>query len=102
MLGPIKAAFKSLKAAIQAAGEDRLRFVDTTIGQEAVAPTDLAGDIEQKLERETASSRQAALSFDILPHALKIAFVARTEPGEMVAIDLMRPFRYSKDRKSVV
>lgn len=96
LLGPIKAAFRSLKAAIHAAGEERLRFVDTTIGQEAVAPADLAGDIEQKLERETASSRQAALSFDILPHALKIAFVARTDPGEMVAIDLVRPFRYAK------
>src|SRR3546814_14365517 len=65
MLGPIKAAFKSLKAAIQAAGEDRLRFVDTTIGQDAVAPTDLAGDIEKKLTRETSRSQQAEGKSDV-------------------------------------
>lgn len=96
LLAPVKAAFGSLKAAVQAAGEDRLRFVDTTVGQEAVAPADLAGEIEQKLELNTASQRQAAISFDGLPPAVRIAFIVKTEPGETIAIDLVRPFRYAK------
>lgn len=95
-LTQVKLVFGSLKAAIKAAGEDRLKFVDLTAGQEAVAPTDVAVDVGQKLERETAAQRQAAVSFDNLPYALRIAFVARIEAGQTIAVELIRPFRFSK------
>lgn len=96
LLGQVKQAFGSLKAAIKAAGEDRLKFVDLTVGQEAVAPTDVAVDVGQKLELATAAQRQAAVSFDNLPYALRIAFVARIDAGQMIAVEMVRPFRFSR------
>lgn len=92
----LKEGFGSLKAAVRAAGEQRIRFIDQTVGSEAVAPAERAGDLEQQLQEATASQRQSAMLFDTLPRSVQLAFCVRTEPGEHVALDVVRPFRFSK------
>lgn len=96
LLAELKEAFGSLKAAVRAAGEDRIRFVDTTVGREAVAPAAIAAGLQVQIQEETASQRQAANYFDSLPVPVQIAFCVRTESGEHVAIDTVRPFRFAK------
>lgn len=96
LLAELKAEFGSLKAAVRAAGEDRLRFVDTTVGREAVAPAAIAAGLQLQIQEATASQHQAANFFDSLPISVQIAFCVRTESGEHVAIDTIRPFRFAK------
>lgn len=96
LLAELKSEFGSLKAAVYAAGENRIRFVDTTVGREAVAPTAIAAELQVQIQEETASERQAANYFDSLPMPVQIAFCVRTEAGEHVAIDIVRPFRFAK------
>lgn len=92
----LKEGFGSLKAAVRAAGEERIRFIDQTAGREAVAPADRAVDLEQQLLEATASQRQAAMLFDTLPRSVQVAFCVRLESGEHVALDVVRPFRFSR------
>lgn len=96
LLADLKAEYGSLKAAVRAAGEDRIRFVDTTAGREAVAPTAIAAELQVQIQEDAASQRQAANYFDSLPIPVQIAFCVRTEVGEYVAIDVVRPFRFTK------
>ena len=96
LLTELKAEFGSLKAAVRAAGEDQIRFVDTTVGREAVAPSGLAADLQLQIQEDTASQRQAANYFDCLPAPVTIAFCVRTEVGEHIALDIVRPFRFAK------
>lgn len=96
LLADLKEAFGSLKIAVQAAGDDRIRFIDTTAGREAIAPTDIAGNLQVQIKEETASQRQAANLFESLPTPVQIAFCLRTDAGESVAVDTVRPFRFSK------
>lgn len=96
LVARLKDAYGSLKVAVSAAGEDRIRFIDQTAGREAVAPADRAVDLEQQLQDATASQRQAAMLFDTLPRSVQLAFCVRLEPGEHVALDVVRPFRFSK------
>jgi hypothetical protein len=96
LLGELKKEFGSLGAAVRAAGENQIRFIDTTSGREAVAPAAIAANLQQKIHEETISQRQGAHYFDSLPPAVQLAFCVRTEAGEHVAVDTMRPFRFSK------
>lgn len=96
LLTELKAEFGSLKAAVRAAGEDQIRFVDTTVGREAVAPPGIAADLQLQIQEDNASQRQAANYFDCLPAPVRIAFCVRTEVGEQVALDIVRPFRFAK------
>ncbi len=96
LLQALKNEYGSLKVAIQTAGESRIRFIDTTPGREAVAPTEMAGQLQIKIQEETASQRQAANYFDSLPRPVQLAFCVKTEPNEHVAIDIVRPFRFYK------
>ena len=96
LLADLKAAFGSLKAAVQAAGEEQIRFVDLTVGREAVAPTAIAGNLQLQIQEENASQRQSANYFESLPVPVQIAFCVRTEAGELIAIDTLRPFHFAK------
>ena len=96
LVSRLKDSFNSLAAAVRAAGEDRIRFIDTTAGREAVAPADRAVDLQQRLHDTTASQRQAAALFDTLPRSVQLAFCIRVEAGEHVALDVVRPFRFAK------
>lgn len=96
LLADLKAEFGSLMAAVRAAGEDKIRVVDATSGREAVAPASIATTLQQQIQTDTASQRRDANLFDCLPPAVKLAFCVRTEAGEQVAIDTVRPFRFTK------
>lgn len=96
LLADLKAEFGSLMAAVRAAGEDNIRVVDTTSGREAVAPASIATTLQQQIQTDTASQRRDANLFDCLPSPVKLAFCVRTEAGEQVAIDTVRPFRFTK------
>lgn len=96
LLAELKAEFGSLMAAVRAAGEDRIRVVDATSGREAVAPAAIAATLQQQIQTDTAIQRQAANFFDCLPEAVKLAFCVRTDAGEHVAIDTVRPFRFTR------
>lgn len=96
LLLELKEAHGSLASAVRAAGENRLKFIDTTRGQEAIAPSGIAGPIQLRLEEDSASQRQAASFFDSLPHSIQLAFCVRTDPGEHIAIDTVRPFKFAK------
>ena len=96
LLAELKKEFGGLKAAVRVAGEDHIRFVDTTVGRGAVAPTAIAAKVQVQIQKETASQRQAANYFESLPMSVQIAFCMRTEAGEHVAIDTMRPFCFAK------
>lgn len=96
LVARLKDSFGSLPAAVRAAGEHRVRLIDETIGREAVAPADRAGDLQQQLQDETASQRQAATLFDTLPRSVQVAFCIRVEAGEHIALDVVRPFRFTK------
>lgn len=96
LLVELKEQFGSLMAAVQAAGEERVQFIDTTSGREAVAPAAIAANLRQQLQEETASQRQAASCFDTLPASVQLAFCTRSEPGEHIAIETVRPFRFAK------
>ncbi|GBR34865.1 hypothetical protein GCM10007870_28150 [Gluconobacter kondonii] len=96
LLAQLKSDYGSLAAAVRAAGEENLRFVDTTIGRETIAPTGIAGSVGLEIKQESASQHQAANFFDGLPSSVKLAFCIRTEAAEHVALDIVRPFRYSK------
>lgn len=96
LLGELKDEFGSLIAAVRAAGEDRIQFIETRHGSEAVAPAAIAANLKQQLQKDSASQRQAANFFDTLPAPVQLAFCVKTEPGEQVAIDTVRPYRYTK------
>jgi len=96
LLTELKDEFGSLKAAAHAAGEDRIRLVDTTIGRETVAPAGIAAELQLQIQGEIANQRQAANLFGSLPVPVQIAFCVRTESGEYIAIDIVRPFRFAK------
>jgi len=96
LLTELKDEFGSLKAAVHAAGEDRIRLVDTTIGRETVAPAGIAAELQLQIQGEIANQRQAANLFGSLPVPVQIAFCVRTESGEYIAIDIVRPFRFAK------
>lgn len=86
--------FPTLKHAIRA--EERLRLIDNTVGSEAVAPTEFAYQVGQKLEESNATQKKGASNFDCLPFSVQTAFVYRVTAGEHIAIDTTRPFRFSK------
>jgi hypothetical protein len=92
----LKQEFGSLKAAVKAAGENQIRFVDLKVGSEAVAPTDIAAQVQHQIQEATASQRNGANNFDSLPFPVKLAFCVRTDAGEHIAIDTTRPFRFTK------
>jgi hypothetical protein len=96
LLKALKDEFGSLKQAIKAAGEERLRLVGDTPGSEVVAPANVATQVGQRLEQSTAAHKTGATSFDCLPGSVRLAFVTKTEAGENVAIETTRPFRFSK------
>ncbi|MER8748043.1 hypothetical protein NKH57_02000 [Mesorhizobium sp. M1050] len=96
LLAELKAEFVSLKAAVRAAGEDRIRFIDTTVGREAIAPVAIAAELQLQIQEDSASRQQAANYFESLPTPVQIAFCVRTDAGENVAIDTVRPFRFAK------
>jgi hypothetical protein len=60
----LKEAFGSLKQAIRAAGDHRLRLVSETRGSEAVAPAKFAAEVGQRLEESVAAHRTGAANFD--------------------------------------
>ena len=96
LLKALKDEFGTLKKAVDAAGEQNIRFIDTRAGQEAIAPTDRAADLQAQLQEDSASIRSDASLFGALPVSVQIAFCLRTETGEYVAIDIVRPFHYAK------
>lgn len=96
LLLALKSEFGSLKAAVHAAGEGSIRFIDTTSGREAVAPAAMAVELQLQIQEETASQRQAANYFDSLPRPVQVAFCVKTDPNEHIAIDIVRPFRFYK------
>lgn len=96
LLVELKENFGSLMAAVRVAGEDRIRFIDTTSGREAVAPAAIAANLQREIQEATASQRQAANFFDTLPSSVQLAFCVRTKAGEHVTIDVVRPFRFAK------
>jgi hypothetical protein len=98
LLAELKEGFGSLMAAVQFAGEDRIQFIDTMSGREAVAPAAIAANLRKQLQEETASQRQAASYFDTLPASVQLAFCVRIDAGEHIAIDIVRPFRFAKVR----
>ncbi len=96
LVAELRDAFGSLKAAVNAAGAERIRFVDTTVGREAVAPTSVAANLEVQIREEIASQRQASNDFDSLPRSVQIAFCLPTEGGKLIAIDTVQPFQYRR------
>lgn len=92
----LKDQFGSLLNAVREAGEDRIQFIETANGREAVAPATLAPNLRQQLAEDSASERQAAMSFGTLPTAVQLAFCVRNEANELVALDIIPPFKYSK------
>lgn len=96
LLTELKGAYGSLKAAIHAAGEDRIRYIDTRAGREAIAPASNAAELRQQIEEVSASQHQEANSFTALPIPVQIAFCVRTAAGEHIAIETVRPFRFAK------
>lgn len=90
----LRAHFPTLKHAIRA--EERLRLIDNTVGSEAVAPTEFASQVSQKLEESNATQKKGASNFDCLPFSVQTAFVYRVNAGEHITIDTTRPFRFSK------
>lgn len=96
LVAEVKETFGSLMEAVRTAGEGRIQFIDTTSGREAVAPAAIAANLRQQLQEDTASQRQAASYFDTLPPSVQLAFCVRTEAGEHIAIDTVRPFRFAK------
>lgn len=96
LLAELKDEFGSLKAAVHAAGEERIKFIDLSVGQEAIAPASIAAEIQLQLREDSANQRQAASNFDTLPNSVQIAFCVRTEAGEQVAVDTIRPYRFAK------
>ena len=96
LLNALKAEFGTLKTAVLAAGEHRLRFVDRTIGREAIAPPAIADALHLKMQEDTATQRRAASLFDALPLSVRLVFCVRLDEGELMALDTARPFRYSK------
>ncbi|MGV1927541.1 hypothetical protein ACQZ6S_19750 [Agrobacterium tumefaciens] len=96
LLKELKNEFGSLKAAVRAAGEQHIKFIDLTVGREAVAPAAIAAEIQLQLQEVSATQREAAANFDSLPNPLQIAFCVRTDAGEQVAVDIVPPFRFAK------
>jgi hypothetical protein len=96
LLEELKAAFGTLKAAIKAAGEDRLRIVDHTVGRESVAPAEIAAEVERRIREDTATRKESVSNFDSLPRSVRLAFCVRTEADEHIAIELTPPFQFSK------
>ncbi|MES0022340.1 MULTISPECIES: hypothetical protein [unclassified Mesorhizobium] len=99
LLAELKAEFISLKAAVRAAGEDRSRFIDTTVGREAIAPVAIAAELQLQIQEDSASRQQAANYFESLPTPVQIAFCVRTDAGEHVAIDTVRRFVLLKSQR---
>jgi hypothetical protein len=95
LLNDLKSEFGSLKAAVRAAGEDRLQFIDLTVGQEAIAPASIAAKMKLRLQEDFASQREAVSHFSALPNSVQIAFCIRTHAGEYVALDVVRPYRFA-------
>lgn len=96
LLGELKAAYGTLKAAINAAGGERLRIVDHTVGRESVAPAEIAAAVERRIREDSATRRESVTSFDSLPKSVRLAFCIRTDADEHIAIELTPPFSFSK------
>lgn len=96
LVAELKEHFGSLLEAVRAVGEDRVQLIDTTPGQEAVAPAAIAANLRQQVAEDSASAKQAAASFDTLPPPVQLAFCVRIEPGELIALDTLPPFRFAK------
>jgi hypothetical protein len=96
LLGELKAAYGTLKAAIKAAGDERLRIVDNTVGRESVAPAEIAVEVERRIREDSAARRESVSSFDSLPKSVRLAFCIRTNADEHIAIELTPPFSFSK------
>lgn len=96
LLAELKGVFGSLKSAISAAGENRIRFIDKTVGREAIAPPAIAEGLQNQIREDTVAQRESVSLFDSLPLSVRLAFCVRTEGDELVALDTSRPFRYTK------
>jgi hypothetical protein len=96
LLVELKAEFGTLLAAVRAAGDNRLRIVDSRVGRESMAPVDIAHEVELKVQEESANQNQSSSNFDSLPRAVQIAFCLRTDVGEHVALQVVPPFNYTK------
>jgi hypothetical protein len=98
LLAELKARYGTLKEAIRAAGEDRLRIVDRTAGRESFAPSDIASEVERRIKEDTAARTDNVTNFDSLPLSVRLAFCVRTEADEHVALDLAPPFHFVRVR----
>lgn len=96
LLKDLKDQFGSLKLAVRAAGVENIKFIDETTGREAVAPTSIAEHVKLRSQEDSAAQRESAACFDALPNSLQIAFCVRTDAGEQIAVDIVRPHRFLK------
>lgn len=96
LLADLRTEYGSLAKAVNAAGPDKLRIIAHRGGQEAVAPSALAADIEKQVKETSAVQELHSSSFDVLPGSVKIAFCLKTDAGEHVALQIVPPFRYEK------
>ena len=89
LLSKLKTTFGSLKAAVRAAREEHIRFIDTTAGLEAVAPVSVAAELQLQFKEEIASEHWAANDFGRSPMSVRIALCLRKELSVLEATSVV-------------